>query len=308
MKKRKIIIATSSSRGISCINYLKRNHKIMAIITNKSFYEKNLTYINKKILIIGSINNKRIINKIKLLKPEFLILGGYNEILEKEFFKIKNINILNLHAGDINKYRGSSPLNWALINNEKKIILNILKLDKKIDNGPIIAKKTFKIKDNLNIEDLHKIADKQFPILLDKSIKNFDKFKNKKNNQLNKKTSYYPIRNRDDSYIFLDRLNALETHNKIRALAYMYGGAIMFYENYQISINKSRMTKYNYYGVPGKIYQIKNNELLVCAKDKCLWISDFKILNKRNKKEINFKRYSSFETIENKIIAELSSK
>tara|TARA_B100000579_G_C22836224_1_gene858945 strand:+ start:147 stop:1082 length:936 start_codon:yes stop_codon:yes gene_type:complete len=305
MKKIKIIFATSSLRGVSCIKYLKDTYEIMAIITNKTFYKKNFTNLDKRLFLIGSINNKKIIEKINILKPDFLILGGYNEILKEVFFKIKNIVILNLHAGDINKYRGSSPLNWALMNNEQKIILNVLKLDKKIDNGPIIANKTIKIKNNFNIQDLHKIADKEFPLLLNKAIRNYHKLKNKKNNKSNTKFLYYPLRDSNDSYIFLDRLNALEVHNKIRALAIMYGGGIMFYENYKISINKSRMTTYNYYGTPGKIYQIKNNELLVCAKDKCLWISDFVIINKRNKKKIHFKRYTSFHTIENIIIAGL---
>lgn len=305
MKKIKIIIATSSLRGISCIEYLKDKYEIMAIITNKTFFKKNFTNLDKRLFLIGSINNKKIIEKINILKPDFLILGGYNEILKEVFFKIKNIVILNLHAGDINKYRGSSPLNWALMNNEQKIILNVLKLDKKIDNGPIITNKTIKIKTNFNIQDLHKIADKEFPLLLNKAIRNYHKLKNKKNNKSNTKLLYYPLRDSNDSYIFLDKLNALEVHNKIRALAIIYGGGIMFYENYIISINKSRMTTYNYYGTPGKIYQIKNNELLVCAKDKCLWISDFKIINKRSQKKIHFKRYSSFHTIENIIIAEL---
>ena len=307
MKIKKIIIATSSLRGISCIEYLKNKYDVMAIITNKTFYKKNLAKFDKNISLIGSINDNKILKKIELLKTDFLILAGYNEILDKIFFKQKNMIILNLHAGDITKYRGSSPLNWALMKNEKKIHLNVLKLDKKIDNGPIILKKIIKIKENYNIQDLHKIADKEFPILLDKAIKNYNKLKNK-NTNLNKKLSYYPLRNSDDSYIFLDRLSALEVHNKIRALANLYGGGMIFYENFEISVNKSRMTKYDYYGVPGKIYQIKNNELLVCAKDKCLWIADFKIINKRNYKKIHFKRYSSFHTIENQIIAQLKKR
>ena len=48
------------------------------------------------------------------------------------------LEIINLHAGRLPKYRGGSPLNWQIINDEKEIGLSIIKIDSIIDHGPII--------------------------------------------------------------------------------------------------------------------------------------------------------------------------
>ena len=48
---------------------------------------------------------------------------------------------INLHGGPLPAYRGGSPLNWQIINQEKEIGISIIKIDEGIDTGDIIEEK-----------------------------------------------------------------------------------------------------------------------------------------------------------------------
>jgi methionyl-tRNA formyltransferase len=62
----------------------------------------------------------------------------YGKIIQ-EWFISKCKKILNLHNSPLPKYRGVSPINWALKNNEKKHGVTIHEITPGIDDGPIVA-------------------------------------------------------------------------------------------------------------------------------------------------------------------------
>ena len=74
--------------------------------------------------------------------------------------------LLNCHAGKLPEYRGGSPLNWQIINNEKYFGISVIKINKDIDKGDIVKEKKFKLYTKYTIKDLHKIANNNFPILI----------------------------------------------------------------------------------------------------------------------------------------------
>ena len=68
----------------------------------------------------------------------------YDKIL-KEWFISKCKKIVNLHNGPLPRYRGVSPINWALKNNEKKHGITIHEITPGIDDGPILAQIEYSI-------------------------------------------------------------------------------------------------------------------------------------------------------------------
>ena len=186
----KIVYCGNNERGISCLeNLLKfKKYKIELVITHykssngyfrsiKEISKKNnLIYINPK-----NINNKRIQLKIRKINPDIMILVGYSQnILSEETFKIPKFGTINLHASPLPYYRGGSPLNWMIINGEKKIGISIIQVDTGIDTGPILAQKFFKLSPNETINKLVKRVNKFYPILLRKTLNKINKLQIKK--------------------------------------------------------------------------------------------------------------------------------
>jgi methionyl-tRNA formyltransferase len=81
-------------------------------------------------------------NRDKTIDLAFSVF--YDKII-KEWFIAHCASILNLHNGPLPRYRGVSPINWALKNNELKHGVTIHEITPGIDDGPIIAQAEYSI-------------------------------------------------------------------------------------------------------------------------------------------------------------------
>lgn len=93
--------------------------------------------------------------KIKNLKPDLVILAAYGQIIPKDILDIPKFGFLNVHPSLLPKYRGSSPIQFTVLNGEKKSGVTIILMDEKIDHGPIISQKSLEIKEQETSETLH---------------------------------------------------------------------------------------------------------------------------------------------------------
>src|SRR4030042_4930116 len=104
-------------------------------------------------------------NKIDVLQPKNLqdkkfqfsifnfqfdlaILVAYGKIIPKEILSIPKYGFVNIHPSLLPKYRGPSPIQSAILAGDAKTGITVIKLDEKMDHGPIMARKEIKIKNN----------------------------------------------------------------------------------------------------------------------------------------------------------------
>ena len=298
-----LLFAGNKERGISCLRAVQQSHNILGVIGHKIGRKSNHFIDEAKsmgfnIFQPDDVNNKSFIDELKQLNPDIAILAGFGPIVKDAFISIPSFGCINLHGGKLPKYRGSSPMNWALINGEKSFTISIIQVATGVDTGDVLMEKTFPISITDTIFDLHKIANKQFPSLL---LDVLDKINNgniESQKQDIQKTSYYPLRFPEDGLVFFDQLKAQEIHNRIRALTLPYPGVLTYYNNKKVKILKSRLTKTPLFGESGRIYRISNKMgILVCAKDRCLWLGEV-VDNETGENCIDvFSRYDKLATI-----------
>ncbi len=82
-------------------------------------------------------NNSEIVNEIKKLKPDFLVVAAYGQILPKEILNIAPA--INLHASILPKYRGASPIQEALLNGDLETGITAMLMNEGLDTGDILA-------------------------------------------------------------------------------------------------------------------------------------------------------------------------
>lgn len=87
------------------------------------------------------------VEDLKVLKPDLMVTCAFGQILSQEILDIPTIGTINIHASLLPKYRGSSPIQWAIINGEKVTGITIMFTDVGVDTGDII------LQDELQIED-----------------------------------------------------------------------------------------------------------------------------------------------------------
>lgn len=74
-----------------------------------------------------------------------LVFSVFYDKIIKEWFIKKCGRILNLHNGPLPRYRGVSPINWALKNGESQHGVTIHEISPGIDDGPIVSQVLYSI-------------------------------------------------------------------------------------------------------------------------------------------------------------------
>lgn len=278
---KKIVIFLNGIRGIEIINFLhKKDFSIELVVFENKFLSKILKkkFFVKKIYYTKNINkNHKLLSKYK---NNIFISAGFSQIFSTKMIKIPKF-FLNLHAGRLPKYRGGSPLNWQIINNEKYYGISVLQLEENIDSGSIYAEKKIKLRFSDDIKSVHKKVNYEFPRLLYSVLKNRNiKKKIKKNNDL--KSIYWHQRTDLDGYIDFKNKKALDVYNFVRALSVPYEGAWGLTDNFKkVRIFKVKLQKTMIKGNPGHIFFLKKKGLHVICKDRAIKILSFKFEKKK---------------------------
>lgn len=80
------------------------------------------------------------IEDIQNLAPDVVVTAAFGQILSEKFLSIPKYGVLNVHASLLPKYRGSSPIQWAIIDGEKETGITIMRTVKAVDAGDILLK------------------------------------------------------------------------------------------------------------------------------------------------------------------------
>jgi methionyl-tRNA formyltransferase len=116
------------------------------------------------------------IDELKSLSPDIAVVVAFR-MLPESVWSIPKLGTFNLHASLLPQYRGAAPINWAIINGEKKSGVTTFLIDHQIDTGNIILREEVNIDNNDTAGDLH---DKLMIIGANLVVKTIDELTEKK--------------------------------------------------------------------------------------------------------------------------------
>lgn len=80
-------------------------------------------------------------DELEALNADVMVTCAYGQILDKRLLDMTPYGVLNVHASLLPKYRGSSPIQWAVINGETKTGITVMKTALGVDTGDIVLQK-----------------------------------------------------------------------------------------------------------------------------------------------------------------------
>lgn len=86
--------------------------------------------------------------------PDIIVVVAYGKIIPPEVLHLPRFGCVNIHASLLPKYRGAAPIQWAIINGERKTGVTIMQLDEGLDTGNIIATEEIEILDDDDSESV----------------------------------------------------------------------------------------------------------------------------------------------------------
>ena len=111
------------------------------------------------------------IEYIKNLNPDVVVVVAYGKILPTKLLSLDKIKFINVHASLLPKLRGAAPIQRAIMNLEKETGISIMKIEPKLDTGPILMKSKIDINEGTTYEVLSNELSKIGSELILRSLK-----------------------------------------------------------------------------------------------------------------------------------------
>ena len=96
------------------------------------------------------------VEELRALKPDLCVTAAFGQILSQEILDIPRIGTVNVHSSLLPKYRGSAPVNWAIIQGETHTGVTTMMTDKGLDTGDILLTREMDILPGETAEELTK--------------------------------------------------------------------------------------------------------------------------------------------------------
>ena len=78
---------------------------------------------------------------LRELDPELIVAAAYGRILPDDILALPPKGCINVHSSLLPKYRGSAPINWAILNGDRETGVTIQKMVRDLDAGDIILQR-----------------------------------------------------------------------------------------------------------------------------------------------------------------------
>lgn len=246
-----------------------------------------------------------IINKLKELKPDFIIVVAYGQILTKEILDIPRLGCICLHASLLPMYRGSAPINWCLINGETKTGNTTILMDTGIDTGDMLMRSEVEISESMTAGELYNLLKINGAELLEETINGIITGKICGVKQPNDGSSYVKMLNKQMAKINWND-SSTNIHNLIRGLSSWpykninsWPTAYTYYKDIPFKIFKSKSLEADIINPPGYIIDANDEGIKVATKKGILIIE---ILQFPGGKPLEVKEFLKGNKIEKGII------
>lgn len=308
----KVVYMGTPEFAVPCLETLIKNHEVMAVFTQPDRpsgrgHKINITPVKEKALEYNipifqpsTLKSETIINEIKTLNPDLIVVVAYGQILPKEILQIPRYGCINVHASLLPKYRGAGPINWVIINGEEKTGITTMYMDVGLDTGDMILKEEITIGEDETAGELHDRLMNLGAEVLEKTLILLEKGGVKPVPQNHSESSYAPMLTKELGRIDWNK-SAEEIRNLIRGTI-PWPTSYTTYNGQVMKIWKSRVIESHKEHEPGKILEIQKEAILVGTGKNILAIDEIQF---SGKKRMSVKDYLVGNNMEiNKILGE----
>lgn len=279
---------------------LKSKHEVACVVTQPDKQRgrhmqlsgtdiKNIALDAKlKIFQPQDIKTKESVKFLESIAADVFVIVAYGQILSQEVLDIPKIMPINIHASFLPRYRGAAPINWAIINGEKKSGITVIYVTRLMDAGPIIMQKEIKIEDKDTSVSLEEKLRNCGAKLLIEALSRIDK------------REYRLVEQEEDDVIYAPKLKkaiglidwgtpAVNIHNQIRGVL-PWPGAFTSYCGKTLKIFQSEVFPIfpNHKPLPGEVVRADKQGIVIACLRGFLKVDELQLEGGRRMNAQNF--------------------
>lgn len=227
-----------------------RGNKIIYSPVKQFALDKGIEIIQPK-----KMKDEEIINKIKEINPDLIVVVAYGKIIPNEIIEIPKYGIINVHSSLLPKYRGASPIHSAILNGDTESGVSIMYIEEELDTGDVILKEYCEITEEDTLGTLHDKLKELGAIGLEKTLNLIEEEKVVAEKQDDSKATFVKPITKEQAKINWEN-NKEIIFNQIRGLN-PFPGAYTYNENNEvIKIYKTEKVEKEYEGNYGEIVEL----------------------------------------------------
>ncbi len=225
---------------------------------------------------------------LKALNADIMVTAAYGQILRQNVLDLTPKGVYNVHASLLPKYRGSSPIQWCIVNGEKTTGVTIMKTDIGVDTGDMVLAKSIEIGEQ---ETAGELFDRLSVLGCEALLEALDLIESGKETytkQDHENASHYPMLNKDSGLIDFSK-SAEEIVNLCRGLNPWPVAFVNLDETNRLKVYKASIAEVSgNYDLGQVIFADDKNGLVIACKGGAV---KFDIIQSAGTKAMNAKDY-----------------
>lgn len=232
--------------AVPVLKTLALHHQVLAVATQPDRFRGRgrgvvFSPVKEYALSLGlpvlqpeKVREGNFIETIAALKADIFVVVAYGQMLPANILEIPPLGCVNIHASLLPKYRGAAPMQRAMLAGDKITGITIMYMDKGMDTGDMILKKSMPIEDSDRFADVHdKMAELSCGCIIE-ALKLIESGRAVREPQNHEQATYAPMLTKEDGLINWAG-PAVKIVNQVRALD-PWPGTYTYYDGQLIKI------------------------------------------------------------------------
>ncbi len=176
---------------------------------------------------------------LRQYQPDVIVVVAYGKILPQAVLDLPAYGCINVHASLLPKYRGSAPIQWAVLNGETVSGVTTMFMDAGIDTGDMLQKAECAISENMTAGELHDALSVLGAQLLSRTLEALQAGTLTREKQNDSLSCYAPMLDKSMSALDFTK-PATQLHNQVRGLN-SWPSAVVTYGGKRLKIHRTRV-------------------------------------------------------------------
>lgn len=146
----RVVFMGTPDFSVPALENIAKRYEVVAVVTQQDRpkgrgHKMQYTPVKEKAIELEipvyqpkRVKDPEFVDILKTLKPDVIVVIAFGQILSKEILELPKHGCINVHASLLPKYRGAAPIQWAVINGDKKSGVTTMYMAEGLDTGDII--------------------------------------------------------------------------------------------------------------------------------------------------------------------------
>lgn len=226
-----------------------------------------------------TLKNGKGVELLRELEPDIVIVVAYGKILPADFLNYPKYGCVNIHASLLPKYRGSSPIQWSVLNGDAETGVTSMQMDEGIDTGDILLTEKTEIGENETSEQLFERLSALGAKVLVETLEKIENGTAQPVKQDEAQATYVGMLSKQDSPVDWSE-SAGAVHNKIRGL-YSWPGATCVLDGKTVKLHASVLSGCTLGEKNGEVVCSDGRLTVRCGDGHCIDITELQLEGKK---------------------------